>query len=159
MTDSPLQFRNKCFKAASTLQTDSKAIVTEIALAAKTDQMTAARAAGVGERLRGVGKRGAKVSVGFETIGNFANPAAIVKWRGPIQLVNDPTSSHIETPRKRRGAKATLKLPDGFRREIHHPGTTGKHFFEAGVEVTKAKAPAVLKRGTHRALAKHFTGD
>jgi hypothetical protein len=149
------ELRDKFFKAATALPQASKDAVFALALAAKADQIAAAGSAGLSSmRLRGVGRRGAKVNVGFDIKG-FQDPTAIVQWRGPAQLVNNPTAPHEISPRGRHKA---LKLPDGFATTVEHPGTHGKKFFEKGVDVTRAQAGQIAKREYHRSLAAHFTG-
>lgn len=157
MTTSVREARAHFYAAATSLQTDAREILTGLAMMAKTQQLAAAAAVGVHDRLRGVGQHGAKISVGYTIVG-FTSPTAIVAWRGPAQLVNDPTAAHDIKPRRGRGHKAVI-VGDGVVARSHTEGTRGKHFFEAGADATRVAAPAVAQRGVHRALLKHFTGD
>lgn len=150
-------FRDRCYKAATALPLAAREAVFALALLGKEHQLAAARARGVGDRLSGVGRSGARLGVGFDVKGE-TSPTALLRWRGPAHLVNNPTRAHEIAARRRRGSGAVLKLPDGYAPKVPHPGTAGKHFFEAGAEATSREAGRVLQRETHRSLARHFTG-
>jgi hypothetical protein len=91
-------------------------------------------------RLRGVGKKGARVGVRYDLKGDTE---AVVKAIGPLHLLENATAAHDIQPKKRRGkgGNAALKLPDGsFRGVIHHPGTKGQKPFAKGIEDARPKA-------------------
>jgi hypothetical protein len=84
-----------------------------------------------------IGKRGAGVG------------QAIVTYTGPAHLVNNPTRDHMIFPRgargtggrrRRRGGQA-LTIGGNVRAWAHHPGTGGKHFFEAAKAIVTKTAP------------------
>lgn len=108
-------------------------------------------------RLRNVGKSGAKLSVGLEVNGRGEMASARVFAKGPWQLIERSTRPHLIIPKGARGlgagrtAKirnassllevaprlsglkigfgrgAVLKVGDGFAAYAKHPGTRGKH--------------------------------
>lgn len=88
---------------------------------------------------------GAKVSVGYDVRG-FSNPTALVRWRGPFHLVDNPTRPHT-IPKSRRGRAKRLKLPDGgVRASVQHPGTSGKRSFPRAAAKAKIAVPRVMAR-------------
>jgi hypothetical protein len=104
-------------------------------------------------RLRGVGRRGAKIGVGFNIVG-ATNPVALVAARGPVHLIERDTAAHQITVRG-RGA-AALSTPAGPRRSVQHPGTTGQHPFEHGVARAVPVAEEIIRRTTFAAYAEAF---
>lgn len=91
-------------------------------------------------RLRGVGKRGARIGVRYDLKGD---EAAVVKAVGPLHLLERDTKPHLIEPKKRRskGGRAAVRLADGeFRTAVQHPGTKGQHPFEKGIDDARPKA-------------------
>lgn len=123
-------------------------------------------------RLRNVGKRGARVSVGFDAPKSLSNPVALVRMRGPAHLVENPTAPHRIAPRKRgaralrnaaaRGERSTnrraLRFPDGeMRASVQHPGIKrGKQPFKRGVDASVPHVLPVIKSEVHAAMVKAF---
>lgn len=117
------------------------------ALAGKTSLLAAPGAP------KGLVARG-RTGVNFTVFG----AAATVKWYGPVHLVNNPTKPHELKPKARRGGKA-LRLADGhFRSHVEHPGTDGKHFFEAGEQAAAQAIPPVFRTVYRGQLARYFGG-
>lgn len=56
-------------------------------------------------RMSGVGRRGARVSAGFDVFGS-RNPVAMIRPRGPAHLISNATSSRYVTSRHGRGSRA-----------------------------------------------------
>lgn len=108
---------------------------------------------------------------------------AYVAFPGVARLVNDPTRPHFIVPkgyggtRKKRqqgaallagafglsgaggGGGGALSIPGiGLRAWAHHPGTKGKHFFEAAGPAAMKAAAAAYTRAHRLELAKHFIG-
>ena len=112
-------------------------------------------------RLRGVGRRGAKVGVGFQLAG-AARPYAVIQARGPLHLLERDTRGHdIPSRFVRRGSSVKVFIPGvGVRtysragdKRIHSPGSTGKHPFEHGVERAAPIAQEILARRFMGAVA------
>lgn len=152
------QLAAKMLRAAGAIEVGSNAGVRAAALLITESVRRELGNAGVSNRLSGVGKSGAAIGVGFTMVGQaFGNPTALVKMRGPAQLVERDTKPHEIGVRTRSGKKG-VRLPDGsVRRRIpRHPGTTGKHPFEKGVNNAKSQAGAAFQTGVQAALRKVF---
>jgi hypothetical protein len=114
---------------------DSRRPLNVTALEAKrTMQATAGGVIGA----RPTGKRKA-ITVSCDVRGAGSSASALVGYRGPAQLVNDRTSAHMIYPRRR--ALRFRAGDGGFATSAHHPGTTGKHFYEKAKVVIKKQAP------------------
>lgn len=113
-----------------------------------------------GGRLGGVGRRGARISVGFDTPKSVVNPVALVRMRGPAHLIERDTKPHAIAPRRRRsrsGGRRALLVPGvGMRASVQHPGTKGKHPWERGVRAVQRQVLPTIARETDRAIAKAF---
>lgn len=114
-------------------------------------------------RLRNVGKNGARVGARFDMKGG-ANPTALLRYTGPAHLINNPTSPHVIEPRgrtrtaggrKRKGAQA-LTIGGNVRAYAHHPGTSGKAFYQRSVPQVATAAVMIMRRSTSTALRKVF---
>jgi hypothetical protein len=96
----------------------------------KATMTAAVQSMAPGGRLRGVGKKGARVGAGYNVYGDGIVQISV---RGPVWLVNDPTSAHDIAPKKRRG-KGALYAPGydhPYRGAVHVSGTSGKHRWDA----------------------------
>ncbi len=148
------QFAAKIMDAADNIAGSRRKAIEAAALVAKGNMLDAYRAAGVGQRLRGVGKAGARVGVRYDVKGH-ANPTALVKATGPVHLANNPTSAHVIQPRPRRGKKAIT--PGGPpRARAMHPGTRGKGFWQAGRAAAEKDAPEAYMKEHVRAVRRAF---
>jgi hypothetical protein len=110
------------------------------------------RASGGDNRLSGVGRAGARVGAGYRVYadGSFA----VIRARGPMQLLEHDTNPHEIKPR-RRGKKRALKLADGsFAGSANHPGTRAKIPFERGYLKTRDEAGPILDREVQKAIRK-----
>lgn len=139
----PAQFVAKLQRATANMQAADRAAVRAAALAATTVIRGEVRQAVPSGRLSGVGRKGTRVSVGFNVRGT-TNPTALITARGPLHLVENDTSPHQipkeRTARSRRASKR-IRLADGsVRGTVQHPGTRGKKPFAKGKQ--KAQAPA-----------------
>lgn len=104
--------------------------------------------------LKNVGRRGAKVGVRYDIKGS-ENPTALVRWYGPVHLVNNPTRRHEITPKVRRRKARKAVLVNGTpRARADHPGTRGKRFFEKGAARAATIAPAEYWKATTDAVAR-----
>lgn len=93
-------------------------------------------------KLRGVGKKGAKVGVRYD----LAGKTALVRATGPFQLIENATKAHrIPRTRGTRARKRYVVIPGvGVRAWANHPGTKGKHPWAKGVA---AAIPIAEKAG------------
>lgn len=117
-----------------------------------------ARAAPSG-RLSGVGRRGARLSVGFDAPRSTSNPVALVRARGPWQLIENRTRAHTIVAKRRRRAqtrRAAVLTPAGPRASVNHPGTRGKHPWERGVRVAEPRILPTMQAEVHAAMVKAF---
>lgn len=114
----------------------------------------------------------AKLGASFNLRGG-AFPVALLRYTGPVHLLNNPIGPHSIAPRRRqrtargnrrRGA-GVLKLPSGggsSRRgfvdgQVVHKGTTGKRFFEGKARpAVIAAAPKSINRGVRNNLRRVF---
>lgn len=89
-------------------------------------------------RLRGAGKRGARLSVAYNVTGTGTDAAALVFARGPWQLIESDTSPH-QIPRTRGGrARRRYAVFGGHvYSRVAHPGTRGQHPWRRGVELAR----------------------
>ena len=117
-------------------------------------------AAGVGSRLSGVGKSGARIGVRDDGIKGTVNPSAVVRMTGPAHLIENPTKPHTITTKKsrnRRGGKAkALKTPFGPRASVNHPGTKGKKPWQKGIAVAKPMLGKVFQDEVGKSLRRTF---
>jgi hypothetical protein len=127
-------------KAPAVLQATTAEMVRAAALAVTVaERATLSSATHGSNRLSGVGRKGAKLSVGFDMKGS-GNPTALVRARGPYHLIESDTKAHVIIPRRRRRALAG----NGFGpvASVQHPGTKGKRPWAKGLA---ASPPAVTK--------------
>lgn len=109
------------------------------------------------KRLKGVGKRGAKVGVRYDIKGT-RNPTSIVRATGPLHLIERPTKAHRIPRQRARGRQKVLALPGGiFRRSVQHPGTRGRRPFGKGIERGQPIALKALQHAERDALKRGFT--
>lgn len=133
MADNILQFLNKTATMARELETLEHRTVEIAALTVKTSVLTQMQAAGVTNgRLRGVGKKGAKIGVRYDFGGR---KTALVRATGPFHLLERDNKAHrIPKERGSRARKRVVVIPGvGVRAFAQHPGTKGKHPWEKGV--------------------------
>lgn len=105
--------------------------------------------------MRGVGAKGAKVSVRFDVLPR--GQAAIVYARGPFHLIERDTKPHEIKPKRRgRGRKRAVITPYGPRARVEHPGTKGRHPFERGVDIARPAVARIVHTGVTRVIARKF---
>lgn len=172
MSRTPAQFGMKLARLQQEVTTIPPHAVDRAALMVTTSVRRELASALPSGRLRNVGKRGAKVSVGYNVKGT-RNPTALVRMRGPAQLVERDTRPHAIAPRRRgaralrnagaRGERSTnrraLAIPGvGMRPSVRHPGTRGKHPWARGVmRVQHEILPTIAREsGLGRAVGRAF---
>lgn len=132
MADSLPVFVEKTAKMGGELRRLERNMVLVAAQTVKTSVQSQMAAAGVQNgKLRGVGKRGAKIGVRYDTIGD----KALVRATGPFHLLERDTKAHtIPKTRGARARKRVVVIPGvGVRAYANHPGSKGKHPWEKGV--------------------------
>lgn len=132
---------------------------TSLARAAFAAKRSIQHQSGYADRLSGVGQRGARLNVRYDIKGHGLNAAALIRATGPFHLLERDTKPHEIRPKGRRSGKLAalgfrppraISTPYGPRQRVQHPGTTGKHPFEKGVN---AALPII-----RRELADSFAG-
>jgi hypothetical protein len=123
-------------------------------------------------RLKGVGRKGARVGVRYDIKGK-RNFSSIVRATGPMHLIERSTRPHVITagererlPGLRRGAggrfvsnrrRGVLRTANGmFRRSVRHPGTRGRYPFAKGIKAGKPEALKALRNAQTDALKRGF---
>lgn len=137
-SNSPAELARKLARVAVLVEKDVDYAATEAAaLLIKSNIVAIAP-----KRLKGVGKRGAKLGVRYN-IGHYEAAAkALIYATGPFQLVERDTKAHA-IPRANRRNRTVVHLPYSVQTvshasgttavaTVHHPGTKGKHPFEKG---------------------------
>lgn len=116
MATSAFDLARKLDKAANTVPTAMREATNAAALNVKGEWIGIAAGAGlqVGQKLRGVGKSGASWNVRYSIAGQ-QNITALVRFVGPVHLVNNPTKPHMILPKgAARSRKARGRLGTGI---------------------------------------------
>lgn len=154
MAQNARQLAAKFQQAADDFKKAPREGIFKAALAGKGIMVAEAAAAGLspGSRIA----RG-RWSVGFDVKGTD-NPTALLRFRGPVHLVNNPTKAHEIAPRSRRrgSQKRALATAYGPFARVQHPGTRGKRFFESSKPKVERVAAEVYERETTGVLRKQF---
>lgn len=162
--------------------------ITEAAKRTKVIYIAGAAKAGLvpGRRMRGVGKKGAAWGVGYEFIGGTgADQSVVVKYRGPVHLVNNDTAPHLimskaakaqlrqqarafvqatTGQRVRRSRRSTsgpqaLGLPSGPVASAKHPGTQGKNFFRPADDFARSEVTRIAGKSRAQMLRRGGFGE
>jgi hypothetical protein len=129
-------------KLADGVSGAQRAGVNAAALVMTTSIRSAMAAAGVrGGRMRGVGRSGAAVSVGFDAAASTTHPVARVRARGPLHLLERDTKAHVIMVKR---ARALSIARDVMAVSAAHPGSSGKHPFEKGKAAGAAASEAAF---------------
>jgi len=137
--DSPLVAAGKFGLLAKGLAGLEKEVLLQGGLIVKRSVQAQLVAAGAGSgRLRGVGKKGAKVGVRVDPLGR----AVLVRATGPVHLLESKTRAH-RIPKDSRASTWVISIPGvGVRAFANVKGTKGKYPWAKGVV---AAAPMVGK--------------
>ena len=107
------------------------------------------------KRLRGVGKKGARIGVKYDIKG-FGNPTALVRAYGPFHLYERDVKRHQVGVR----AKAGLMTLPGDSQAAYGPfmagGSKGKHSWEKGVAMSIPISRQVFRRALSASLRSSF---
>jgi hypothetical protein len=155
MADSVAQFVAKTGKMGNELTRLEHRMVETAALAVKRSVTAQMVAAGVkGGRLRGVGKRGARIGVRYD----IKDKKALVRATGPFHLIERDTKAH-RVPKQRgvRARKRVVVIPGvGVRAYANVKGTKGKHPWEKGVDAAIPVQHMAQGVALHQAVLKAY---
>lgn len=108
-------------------------------------------------RLRGVGKKGAKLGVRYKITNTGETNNAVVAATGPWQFIEGDTRAHRIPRARTRGKRRVVVIPGvGIRAYADHPGTKGKHLFRKGAVAGMALAGRIQQAETAAALKAIF---
>lgn len=99
---------------------------------------------------------GRKVSIGDTTRGT-ANVVTLLKWQGPVHLIEGPTKAHpivarrLAGSRRRKGSRG-LAFNGVVRRGVQHPGTQGRRFWRNNVSSARRITTTVYKQAAFPAV-------
>lgn len=148
MADSPIVAAAKFHKAAVRVGNSSEKGEQKAALFVKKTILANSPA-----RLRNVGKRGAKLGVGYRP---YVGGGTIVAARGPWPIIEWDTKAHVigGGRSKKREVRSYLQFMTGDIRlgPIRHPGTEGKHPFAKGVALARPAIPRIVDAEVKSAL-------
>jgi hypothetical protein len=109
------------------------------------------------DRLRGVGKRGAKLTVRYTEAGSGDSSSALVFVTGPAQLIENDTRAHRIPKDRARGRRRVIVIPGiGVRAFANHPGTKGKHPWAKGVTAAQPLISREFDAAGALLLRRHF---
>ncbi len=131
--------------------------VSKACLAGKQVMVAAGVSAGLGppgSRMSGVRGSG-KWNVRYRVSG-VQPVVGVLRYTGPVHLVNNPTRSHTIAPRR----KKAMLFPDGglVSSPVEHPGTRGKKFFDRAEPVVVAQSGRIVRQEVRSYLARNFAG-
>lgn len=158
MSSSPDQLAARLQSAGRGITRANRVGVEKACLAGKGVMLAALDAAGGGKGLRGVGRSGARVGVRYDVRG-FQNPVGILRYTGPVHLLNNPTKAH-DIKNRRRGGKRALS-PSGnpwAAAVVRHPGTPGKKFHDRAEPIVLAQSKRIIAAEVRGHLARTFAG-
>jgi hypothetical protein len=144
-TTDPRKFSADIRKMGTITQRRQAQIVGEGALLAKELMLSEAAARGVSPTSK---IAGAKWGVSYNVKG-FNNPAALIRYRGPFHLVDNPTAAHEIGPRRkgrRRSGKKAVAFNGVVRLSVWHRGTAGKRSFPAAKRKAQVAVPRIMAR-------------
>jgi len=151
---SPAELASKLIRAGEAVPAAARAGVSQAAFLVKKSVQAELQAAGVnGGRLRGVGKKGAKVGVSY-TVAGTEHPTALIRATGPMHLIESDTKAHEIKAKK---AHAINIGGVGPRASAHHPGTRGKHPWAKGVDHAIPLVPEVMFKEQAKSLRRFFS--
>lgn len=157
MADSVAAFALKTARMTTELAVLEIRTVQVASLAVKTSVLAQMQAVGVdGGKLRGVGKKGAKIGVRYDVLGK----KALVRATGPFHLLERPTKPH-RTPKERatggKGKRKVVNIPGvGVRAYANVAGTKGKYPWAKGVAAAVPIQHRAQGIALHQALRRAY---
>lgn len=117
------------------------------------------------KRLKGVGKRGARIGVRYN-VGRFGDDftaKSLVFATGPFHLIERPTDDHripretVGRGRRKRANTKPIVIPGvGVRQYAQHRGTKGKYPWRKGNAAAEPKVAQVLVSKTATVIRRNF---
>lgn len=156
MASSPNDLANRLVKGGQSITRANRVGVEKACLAGKTVMLAGLTAAVGGNRLKGVGRSGARIGVRYDVRG-FQNPVGIIRYIGPVHLLNNATRPHEITPRKKKKALSPRGNPWAAA-SAQHPGTKGKKFAEKAEPIVLAQSKRIITQEVRAHLARTFAG-
>lgn len=156
MADSITGFALKTAKMGVELSTLEIRTVQIASLAVKNSVLAQMQVAGVdGGKLRGVGKKGAKIGVRYD----IAGKRSLVRATGPFHLLERPTKAH-RTPKEAKSGRAKRKVVNipgvGVRAWANVAGTKGKYPWAKGVAAAMPIQNKAQGLALHQAVRKAY---
>lgn len=148
---SPAELARKLRQAGGAIDGAAKDGVGKAALLVKTSVLGEL---GGRTRLRGVGKKGAKIGVRYDIKGT-GNPTALVRATGPFHLIERDTRPHDVSP---KGKRKAINIP-GIGPKAYATragGSKGRHPWEKGVNRALPIIPRVMMEEQSRSLRRFF---
>lgn len=156
MADSVAQFARKTRTMGRELNALPNRSVIIAAQTIKKSVLSEMDSAGVtGGKLRGVGKKGAKIGVRYDM---KTKTEALVRATGPFHLLERPTKAH-RTPKQRgaRAKKRVVNIPGiGVRAYANVAGTRGKYPWAKGVKAAIPVQDKVQAIALHQAVLRAY---
>lgn len=148
--DSPLVAARKFEQLAKGMAGLQRETLNQAGLIVKRSVETQIAVAGAPSgKLRGVGKKGARIGVRSDSIGTGS---VLVRATGPIHFLESNTKPHrIPKEQGGRSRRRIVVIPGvGVRAFARHPGTRGKHPWAKGVVI----ATPLIDKANQLALTK-----
>jgi hypothetical protein len=146
------QFAGKIAKAADAVKAAPKVAVKAAALSMKGDiEKSRNSAVGGDGRMSRVGKKGAKLGVGFKLADG--GETASMRATGPWPLIESDIPKHKIVPKK-KGSRRGIAFRGVVRASASHPGTKGKKPWRKGIDSGTPKAVKILRDQTIDAVRK-----
>ena len=158
---SPAELAGKLGAAARGIENGTREGVREAAIVGKAIFLQSLPTRKMGN----VGRSGARLGARFEAPTSNTNPTAVVKYVGPVHLLNTGAGPHLIGPkgwRRGRASNRALKFTGGDggirRGVVLHPGTrrTRREFFPGAVDRVVAAAPKQIQIAERKALTRVF---
>jgi hypothetical protein len=172
MAQSAAELARKFQRSAAQTGPTVRETVTKSAYRTKVIYLAGARTAGLvpGRRMMGVGRRGAAWGVKYDIFETSPGDAStVIKFYGPVHLVNNDTTPHLIEGRGARSARReqarqvisaltgtrvrrarrssgpqVLSMPWGVRAYAKHPGTRGKNFFRPADDFARSEVKRIV---------------
>lgn len=159
-SEHPYELAAKLLSFSGAVGAVPRSATRQVCMEAKKIMAASLAAAGApSQRLRNVGKRGARLGVWWDVKDFGANTIGVIRATGPWQIIEWDTAPHQIPRQRRRGRTRYVRFPDGgVRRSVQHPGTRGKRPWAKGALVVARTAPRLYQAGVAAAMSSAFGG-